>query len=125
MQVMARITGLGGVFFKAKDPKALSAWYRDTLGLALEDWGGALIKHDAAGPPHLVWSPFSADTKYFAPSTKDFMINFAVDDLDAFIKGLEAKGVAILKRDDSDPSGKFAWIMDPDGNKIELWQPLP
>jgi catechol 2,3-dioxygenase-like lactoylglutathione lyase family enzyme len=122
---MARITGLGGIFFKAKDSKALAAWYRDTLGLALEDWGGALIKNDKAGPPHTVWAPFGADTKYFAPSTKDFMVNFAVDDLDAFIKGLEAKGVTILKRDDSDPSGKFAWIMDPDGNKIELWQPLP
>ena len=122
---MARITGLGGVFFKAKDPKALAAWYRDTLGLAIEDWGGALIKPSADGPPHTVWAPFAQDTKYFQPGTREYMINFAIDDLDGYLAMLKAKGVEILGREDSDPSGKFAWLMDPEGTKIELWQPMP
>lgn len=120
---MARITGIGGIFFKSADPKALAAWYRDVLGLAVEDWGGALLAHDAPGhPPHAVWSPFAADTKYFAPSTREFMINFAVDDLDAMLARIEAKGATILARDDSDPNGRFAWLLDPDGTKIELWE---
>jgi len=121
---MTRVTGIGGVFFKSKDPKALSAWYRDVLGLKVEAWGGATLNYDAPGhPPVLVWSPFAANTDYMAPSQREFMLNFAVDDLDAFLDRLKAKGVAILKRDDSDPNGRFAWIVDPDGTKIELWQP--
>ncbi len=78
--------------------------------------------HITGHPPVLVWSPFPAANKYMAPSEREFMIDFAVDDLDALIARLSSKGVAILKRDDSDPSGKFAWILDPDGTKIELWQ---
>lgn len=119
---MARITGVGGIFFRSSDPKALSAWYRDTLGVAVENWGGALLNSDAP-PPHVVWSPFAADSDYFKPSAREFMINFAVDDLDGFLVTLKSKGVEILGRDDSDPNGKFAWIVDPDGTKIELWQP--
>ena len=119
-----RVTGIGGVFIKSPDPKALAAWYRDVLGIKLEAWGGALLRYDAPNhPPQAVWNAFPAKTGYFAPSTKEFMLNFAVDDMDAFIARLKAKGVTILKRDDSDPSGSFAWIMDPDGTKIELWQP--
>ena len=122
---LGRITGVGGVFFRSPDPKALAAWYRDTLGIKVEEWGGAALPTDAPGrPPVVVWGPFAKDTKYFAPSTREFMVNFAVDDLDAFLERLAAKGVVPLKRDDSDPSGRFAWIMDPDGTKIELWQPL-
>lgn len=121
-----RITGVGGVFFRSPDPKALAAWYRDILGITVEDWGGAALKTDAPGhPPVVVWGPFAKGTKYFAPSTREFMINFAVDDLDAFLARIEAQGVKVLKRDDSDPSGRFAWIVDPDGTKVELWQPLP
>jgi catechol 2,3-dioxygenase-like lactoylglutathione lyase family enzyme len=120
---MARITGLGGIFFKSGDPKALAAWYRDTLGLAIADWNGALLKRDADGPPHTVWAPFAAGTTYFAPSTRELMVNFAVDDLDGFLKQIEATGVPVLGRDDNDAMGKFAWIVDPDGTKIELWQP--
>ena len=120
------ITGVGGVFMHSPDPKALAAWYRDTLGIAIEDWGGAALKTDAPGhPPVVVWGPFKSDTKYFAPSTREFMINFAVDDLDAFLVRIAAKGVQPVGRDDSDPSGRFAWIVDPDGTKVELWQPLP
>lgn len=118
------ITGIGGVFIKSKDPKALKAWYRDVLGLKLEPWGGAALSYTAPGhPPVVVWNPLSQTDDYMAPSTREFMVNFAVDDLDAFVAMLTKKGVTILKRDDSDPSGNFAWIMDPDGTKIELWQP--
>jgi len=120
------ITGVGGIFFKAKDPKALAAWYRDVLGMSMEAWGGAALKYDAPGhPPALIWSTFPASTTYFAPSTGDFMINYAVDDMEAYLARLRAKGVDVLKRDDSDPNGRFAWIVDPEGNKIELWEPKP
>lgn len=119
-----RITGVGGIFFRSKDPKALAAWYHDVLGVPIEPWGGAMLRYDAPGhPPAVVWSPFPQSTNYMDPSTREFMIDFAVDDLDAFLAKLKAKGVAVIKRDDSDPSGAFAWIMDPDGTKIELWQP--
>ena len=123
-ETAGRITGVGGVFFKAKDPKALAAWYRDVLGLPLEVWGGAKLRYDAPQhPPALIWSTFPATTKYFAPSTGDFMINYAVDEMDAFLARLSAKGVVILKRSDDDPNGRFAWVLDPEGNKIELWEP--
>jgi catechol 2,3-dioxygenase-like lactoylglutathione lyase family enzyme len=119
-----RITGVGGIFVASKDPKALAAWYRDVLGIALEPWGGAMLRYDAPGhPPVVVWNAFREKSAYPAPSTREFMIDFAVDDMDAFIARLKAKGVAILKQDDSDPSGRFAWILDPDGTKVELWQP--
>ena len=117
------ITGVGGVFFKAKDPKALAAWYRDVLGLPLQPWGGAALRYDAPQhPPALAWSAFPATTSYFAPSTSAFMINYAVDDMDALLGRLREKGVEILKRDE-DPNGRFAWILDPEGNKVELWEP--
>ncbi len=119
---MARITGVGGIFFKSPDPQALSAWYHDVLGFELQDWGGALLRTRSPGhPPFVAWTPFAADTRYFEPSTRDFMINFAVDDLDGMLAQIEAKGVAVLGRNE-ESYGKFAWILDPDGNKIELWQ---
>ena len=119
-----RITGIGGIFVVSKDPKALAAWYGDVLGISLEPWGGATFRYDATGHPAVaVWNAFPEEESYLAPSRRDFMLDFAVDDLDAFLTRLEAKGVTILKRDDSDPNGKFAWILDPDGTKIELWQP--
>ena len=118
------ITGVGGIFFKSKDPKALMAWYRDVLGIKLEAWGGAAMRYDAPGhPPVLVLNTFKQTTHYMDPSTREFMLDFAVDDLSAFLDRLKAKGVTVLKRDDSDPSGNFAWIVDPEGTKIELWQP--
>ena len=119
-----RITGIGGIFVVSKDPKALAAWYRDVLGISVEPWGGATFRSDATGhPPVAAWTAFPEGESYLAPSQRDFMLDFAVDDLDAFLARLKAKGVTILKRDDSDPTGKFAWILDPDGTKIELWQP--
>jgi catechol 2,3-dioxygenase-like lactoylglutathione lyase family enzyme len=119
-----RITGIGGVFFKAKDPKALAAWYRDVLGLPVQPWGGAALRFDAPGhPPAAAWSAFPESTTYFGPSTADFMIDYAVDDLDAVLARLHAKGVEVLKRDDSDEHGRFAWVLDPEGHKVELWEP--
>jgi predicted enzyme related to lactoylglutathione lyase len=118
-----RITGVGGIFVKSKDPKALARWYRDVLGVPIEPWGGAMLSYDAPGhPPVLAWNAFAGTTDYMAPSTREFMIDFAVDDLDAYLVRLKDKGVSILKREDG-PTGKFAWIVDPDGTKIELWQP--
>ena len=121
---MARITGLGGIFFKSPDPKKLSGWYRDVLGFALEEWGGSMLRYDAPGhPSFVVWSPFAADSGYYEPSVREFMVNFAVDDLDEFLAQIETKGVTVLDRKD-EVYGRFAWIMDPDGTKIELWQPI-
>jgi len=118
------ITGVGGVFFKARDPKALAAWYRDMLGLQMEAWGGAALRSDAPKhPPKLAGSAFPGSTKYFAPSTSAFMINYAVDDLDAMLARLHAKGVEVLDRADDGKNGRFAWILDPEGNKVELWEP--
>ncbi|MXP25389.1 VOC family protein [Altererythrobacter indicus] len=119
-----RITGVGGIFFKSKDPAALMAWYRDVLGITLETWGGALLPYNAPKhPPVLTLNAFDETTDYLAPSEREFMLNFAVDDLPAFLERLKAKGVTTLKIDTSDPSGSFAWIVDPDGTKIELWEP--
>jgi len=120
---MARVTGVGGILFKCQDPKALSEWYRRVLGLSVEDWGGALFEPGNAGPPHLVCGPFAIDTSYFAPSARDCMINFAVDDLDGVIARLTEHGVTILGREDNDPNGRFAWFGDPANFKIELWEP--
>jgi predicted enzyme related to lactoylglutathione lyase len=121
---VGRVVGVGGVFFKAKDPKALAAWYHEVLGMPMEAWGGAALRYDAPNhPPVLTWSAFSASTTYFAPSTSAFMINYAVDNMDALLARLHAKSVTILKQDDKDPNGRFAWILDPEGNKIELWEP--
>jgi len=122
--VVGHVTGIGGVFVKSKDPRALAAWYHDMLGVALEPWGGAKLRYDAPlHPPSAAWIALSSNSKYTAPSSREFMLDFAVDNLDAIVARLASKGVAILARDDSDPSGRFAWILDPDGTKIELWQP--
>ena len=124
---MARVLGVGGVFFKSKDPDALTAWYREVLGLEVEDWGGvfitpeAMAAHPGAGT---VFSPFKADTTYFAPSTRDFMINLAVDDLDGILARCATHGVEATFLPDQ-PNGRFAHILDPEGTKIELWQPRP
>jgi len=120
---MAKVLGLGGVFFKAADPAAVGAWYRRVLGLELEDWGGVAFPPLPHGVT--VWSPFKAETDYMAPSTAPFMINFLVDDLDGVLERVRAEGVEVLKQDNDDPSGRFAWILDPAGVKIELWQAPP
>ena len=122
---MARVTGLGGIFFKARDPKALSAWYQSHLGIKIEDFGGAMFFDDAAQPGHIVWCPFNENTKYFEPSSQPFMVNFRVDDLKALLAQLRGAGVQVDARVDESEYGNFGWIMDPEGNRVELWQPPP
>ena len=123
-QPAGHITGIGGVFFKAKDPKALAAWYRDVLGMPVQSWGGAALHYDAQNhPTAAAWSAFPASTTYFSPSTAPFMVNYTVDDMEAIVARLKAKGVEILKRDDGDDNGRFAWVVDPEGNTVELWEP--
>jgi catechol 2,3-dioxygenase-like lactoylglutathione lyase family enzyme len=119
---MAKVTGLGGIFYKVADPAVTRAWYQDMLGIGGE-WGAVLPFKDDDPGGYSLHSQFKADTDYFAPSGKDFMVNLRVDDLDGMIAGLEGKGVEILGRQDED-YGRFAWIVDPDGVKVELWQQL-
>ena len=121
---VGHVTGVGGVFVKSKDPETLSEWYKEVLGLDVKPWGGAALPFDAPGhPPKVSWAAFPASSDHMSPSTREFMINFAVDDMDAIMARLTAHGVPIVKRDDNDDFGRFAWIQDPDGTKIELWQP--
>ncbi|SFR87905.1 hypothetical protein SAMN05216570_0240 [Dyella sp. OK004] len=120
---MAKAIGLGGIFFKSRDPAALAAWYAQYLGLPVEEWGGARFVEDAKHPGYLLWSPFAADTSYFAPSTQPYMINFRVDDLDALLAQLRASGIEVDERVEESEYGRFGWLMDPDGTRIELWQP--
>ena len=125
---MARITGIGGVFFKCKDPEALQVWYREKLGFELEEYGGQTFhwRNDPKKPEeqYTVWSPFKAQTEYFDPSDKEFMINFRVDDLGSFVSLLKSRGIELIGGIDEEPYGRFAWIMDPEGTKVELWEPL-
>ncbi len=124
---MAKVTGIGGVFFKSTgDKAALAAWYQTHLGMPLADWGGAVLRwpDDTAEDKGVtVWSVAAGDTKWFGPSTSSFMINYRVDDMDAMLEQLRAGGVEILQGPESHENGKFAWIMDPDENKVELWEP--
>ncbi len=124
---MARVTGIGGVFFKSRDPKALTAWYAEHLGIRLNDWGGAAFLWSDEVPPTTgttAWSIFPADTKHFGPGGQSAMINYRVDDLDGLLAKLEAAGVTIDPKREDASFGRFAWIVDPDGNRVELWQPL-
>ena len=125
---MARVTGIGGVFLKCKgDSTALAAWYQKHLGMPLEDWGGAILRwpDDKAEDQGLtVWNLASKDSQWFSPSESAFMINYRVDNLDEMLSQLQAAGVAVTGGPESHENGKFAWIMDPDGNKVELWQPM-
>lgn len=125
---MAKVTGIGGVFFKAKDPKALAAWYAEHLGVNLEEWGGAIFKWSAdqeaqSAEGMTVWHVADADGDWFAPSTSSVMINYRVDDLDGLLAQLVEAGVPTLKGPDDEFNGRFAWVMDPEGNKVELWEP--
>ena len=122
---MARVTGIGGIFFKSRnDSAALTAWYQKHLGMSLESWGGAILRwpDDKAEDKGLtVWSIAEKDSKWFdAP----FMINYRVDNLDEMLAQLRADGVEIIQGPESAENGKFAWIMDPEGNKVELWEPM-
>jgi catechol 2,3-dioxygenase-like lactoylglutathione lyase family enzyme len=124
---MKRVTGIGGIFFKSKDPKALAAWYQTHLGIPVEPWGGAAFRwtdeNNPAGIGTTVWSPFAAATEYFSPSTAPFMINYRVPDLHGLLAQLRAEGVHVEDKVEESEYGKFGWVIDPDGNKLELWQP--
>jgi predicted enzyme related to lactoylglutathione lyase len=125
---MKYVTGIGGIFFKAEDPEKLCEWYRKHLGLDVESFGGVVFQEGAPAPgpkrqTHTVWSPFDADTDYFAPSEKPFMINFRVTDLDALLAQLRRDGVTVDERTEKSEFGYFGWAMDPEGNRIELWEP--
>lgn len=117
---MKRVTGIGGVFFKANDPEALRKWYATHLGIEVQDWGGAVFP-DANG--NTVWSIFASTTKYLEPSTQPFMINYRVSDLMALLEVLRSEGCAVDEKTDVSEFGKFGWVMDPEGNRIELWEP--
>ncbi|PIB93214.1 VOC family protein [Caulobacter sp. FWC2] len=118
---MAKVLGLGGIFFKVEDPTAVREWYARVLGFDVHDWGGTIFT--ASKGNTATWSPFAADTQYFAPSTAPFMINFVVDDIDGVLAKAAAEGVEPTGRQDEDGMGRFAWLMDPAGVKIELWEP--
>jgi predicted enzyme related to lactoylglutathione lyase len=125
---MAKVTGIGGVFIKsAGKGSELAEWYRKNLGISLETWGGAILNwtDDAQVDGGMtVWSTANSDSKWFAPSESSFMINYRVDNMDELLAQLKENGVEIVKGPDTDFNGKFAWIMDPDGNKVELWEPM-
>lgn len=124
---MNRVTGIGGIFFKAKDPAALGAWYKTHLGIDVQEWGGAAF--DWKGPANpdgsgtTVWSLFPPDTEHFAPSTAPFMVNYRVADLRALLEVLRNEGCNVLDKVDDSEFGKFGWVIDPEGNKVELWEP--
>jgi predicted enzyme related to lactoylglutathione lyase len=125
--IMKRVTGLGGIFFKTKNPQQTKEWYQKHLGLPTDDYGATFEWRDAENPEEkgsTVWSPFKEDTEYFAPSQKDFMINYRVEDIEALVEVLKSEGVTILNEIETYDYGKFVHILDLDGNKIELWQPL-
>ena len=119
---MAKITGLGGIFYKVEDPERTRAWYQKNLGIGGE-WGAMFPFKQDNSEAFALFSPFKADSDYFCPSEQPFMVNLRVDDLDGFVGGLEEKGIEILGRQDEE-YGRFAWILDPDGIKVELWQQL-
>jgi predicted enzyme related to lactoylglutathione lyase len=125
---MAKITGIGGVFFKSKsDHKKLADWYARHLGLALEEWGGAILRwpNDKADDHGLtVWHVAEKSSEWFSPSESSFMINYRVDNLEELLTQLRKDGVQIVKGPEFHENGPFAWILDPDGNKVELWQPM-
>ena len=124
---MKRVTGIGGIFFHAKDPAMLREWYKEHLGIDVQECGGtAFVWADGDGKPMkgtTVWSIGTADSDHFAPSSANFVINYRVEDLTSLLKALRAEGCNVLDKTDDSEYGKFGWVMDPEGNKVELWQP--
>ncbi len=116
---MKRVIGIGGIFFKSADPQRLREWYRRHLGLDIEAWGGAAY----TAPGTTVWNVFEASSNYFGPERAQFMVNYRVDDLRALIAALRAEGCQVDDKVDESEYGRFGWVFDPDGNKVELWEP--
>lgn len=124
---MKRVTGIGGIFFKAKDRAALTAWYQKHLGLAIEPWGGVAFQWANPANPNgvgtTIWNPFESNTGYFGPEHATFMINYRVADLHGLLKLLREEGCAVDDKVDESEYGKFGWVTDPEGNRVELWEP--
>ncbi|MDB5860307.1 MAG: glyoxalase [Ramlibacter sp.] len=124
---MKRVTGIGGIFFQSRDPAALGAWYKKHLGIDVQDWGGAVFAWaDEAGKPvtgTTIWSVAAAGSDTFAPGTAPFVVNYRVADLAALLQALRDEGCKVLEKTDDSEYGKFGWVIDPEGNKVELWQP--
>jgi predicted enzyme related to lactoylglutathione lyase len=124
---MKRVTGIGGIFFKSKDPKAMMAWYEKHLGLQVNTYGATFEWYegtDSTKKALTQWTPFSDTTKYFQPSEKEFMINYRVENLEALVEELKKEGVTIVDNMETYDYGKFIHILDAEGNKIELWEPI-
>ncbi|UPS92807.1 MULTISPECIES: VOC family protein [unclassified Bizionia] len=120
-----RVTGIGGIFFKVKDPKASKEWYKTHLGFNTDDYGSTFKWKDHEGNDCTTqWSPFPEDTTYYEPSKKNFMFNYRVENLVELLKTLKEEGVTIVGDMEEYEYGKFGWILDNDGNKIELWEPI-
>jgi predicted enzyme related to lactoylglutathione lyase len=126
---MKRVTGIGGVFIKARDPEALCAWYKKHLGVDVQSWGGAVFRWADGDTParsgSTVWSVMPEASDYFAPSSARFMVNYRVDDLHALLATLRAEGCQVVDKTDESEFGRFGWVIDPEGHKVELWQPPP
>ena len=126
---MKRVTGIGGIFFQARDPAALRAWYRTHLGIDVQAWGGTAFNwSDAEGRPcggSTIWSVGAMQDDGDGPARAPFMINYRVDDLAALLQALRAEGCEVLTQTDDGEFGRFGWVIDPEGNKVELWQPPP
>ncbi len=122
---MKRVTGIGGIFFQSSDPKRLAAWYRDHLGLDVAAWGGAVFEWGGADSDKgtTIWSVFESGSTMFEPGRAGFMVNFRVADLHALLAALRNEGCEVLDRVDASEHGRFGWVIDPDGNKVELWEP--
>jgi catechol 2,3-dioxygenase-like lactoylglutathione lyase family enzyme len=123
---MKKVTGIGGIFFKCKDPKKMTAWYQKHLGLDTNPFGATFEWYEGADSTKKAqtqWTPFSETTKYFEPSTRDFMINYRVENLVALVEQLKSEGVTIVDEIETYDYGKFVHILDEEGNKIELWEP--
>ena len=126
---LTRVTGIGGVFFKSGDPSLTREWYLTHLGIAFQDWGGFSFLWQERDQPsetgYTVFGVFSDSTEYFSPSNEPYMLNFRVADLDGLVAALRDEGVEIAGEIEQHPNGKFAWILDPEGRKVELWEPVP
>ncbi len=123
---MKRVIGLGGIFFKCEDQEKTKEWYQKHLGIPVEPWGAMFPWRRADKPDEVTytaWSPFKKDTSYFEPSSNEFMVNYQVEDLNGLLELLKQEGVTVLDKSEDSEYGKFGWILDPEGRKIELWEP--
>jgi len=127
--MMKRVTGIGGVFLKSSDPQRLREWYRRHLGIESEEWGGTAFRWKSPDNPQgdgtTVWSAFDAASNYFEPSMSPFMVNYRVAELRPLLAALREEGCNVIDKLDESEFGKFGWVVDPDGNKVELWEPPP